>query len=550
MRANEQLLLPAEPSQEVVAGSGVFGSPETNAAATRLTPLVSEARRLLGRGMPSSQQGPTLESTGLKLVDAIRITLELHPFIDMQELAVVDAHGRLQEAVGQFNTTVSASTIRHRQEIPISVSDDLASLTNHTSYSVQLSKQFRTGLTVTPGVSLTRTAETTLPPSVASLLEQMPNQSNLSVSLTQPLLRGRGREVVGAIERINEIELEAADQDLIQMRSERALVSLVSYWEYLAALRTLEILQSSESRSRGLLDRTQELINGGNRPASDLTQAQANLSGHISQRLAAEQNLFAAGHVLALALGLTTNDVNMPPPPIDDFPPITDGEAPSSAALIQEALNRRSDIAAARNRLRQDQVGLTAAQNALRPRLDLSASAGYSGLDVGSSFDKFLTPFWASVSGPNASVSLTLDLPVGNDAAIGQFIQSRSALSQRTVGLTDLERTIRSNVLVARNHLIRSAARIRSAQAAAELYRTAIIDEQLRQELGLSTVIDLIVTEERLTESLLEEISARLSYASAIASLRYETGSLVRPGPAAEAVDLRWLTTVPRPGVQ
>ena len=549
MRANEQLL-PAESSQEVVAGSGVFGSPETNAAATRLTPLVSEARRLLGRGMPRSQQGPTLESTGLKLVDAIRITLELHPFIDMQELAVVDAHGRFQEAVGQFNTTVSASTIRHRQEIPISVSDDLASLTNHTSYSVQLSKQFRTGLTVTPGVSLTRTAETTLPPSVASLLEQMPNQSNLSVSLTQPLLRGRGREVVGAIERINEIELEAADQDLIQMRSERALVSLVNYWEYLAALRTLEILQSSESRSRGLLDRTQELINGGNRPASDLTQAQANLSGHISQRLAAEQNLFAAGHVLALALGLTTNDVNMPPPPIDDFPPITDGEAPSSAALIQEALNQRSDIAAARNRLRQDQVGLTAAQNALRPRLDLSASAGYSGLDVGSSFDKFLTPFWASVSGPNASVSLTLDLPVGNDAAIGQFIQSRSALSQRTVGLTDLERTIRSNVLVARNHLIRSAARIRSAQAAAELYRTAIIDEQLRQELGLSTVIDLIVTEERLTESLLEEISARLSYASAIASLRYETGSLVRPGPAAEAVDLRWLTTVPRPGVQ
>ena len=548
MRANEQL--PAEPSQEVVAGSGVFGSPETNAAATRLTPLVAEARRLLGRGMPRSQQGPTLESTGLKLVDAIRITLELHPFIDMQELAVVDAHGRLQEAVGQFNTTVSASTIRHRQEIPISVSDDLASLTNHTSYSVQLSKQFRTGLTVTPGVSLTRTAETTLPPSVASLLEQMPNQSNLSVNLTQPLLRGRGREVVGALERINEIELEAADQDLTQMRSERALVSLVSYWEYLAALRTLEILQSSESRSRELLDRTQELINGGSRPASDLTQAQANLSGHISQRLAAEQSLFAVGHVLALALGLTTNNVNMPPPPADDFPPVADGEAPSSAALIQEALNRRSDIAAARNRLRQDQVGLTAAQNALRPRLDLSASAGYSGLDVGSSFDKFLTPFWASVSGPNASVSLTLDLPVGNDAAIGQFIQSRSALSQRTVGLTDLERTIRSNVLVARNHLIRSAARIRSAQAAAELYRTAIIDEQLRQELGLSTVIDLIVTEERLTESLLEEISARLSYASAIASLRYETGSLVRPGPAAEAVDLRWLTTVPRPGVQ
>tara|TARA_B100000586_G_C20022867_1_gene389839 strand:+ start:436 stop:825 length:390 start_codon:yes stop_codon:yes gene_type:complete len=125
-------------------------------------------------------------------------------------------------------------------------------------------------------------------------------------------------------------------------------------------------------------------------------------------------------------------------------------------------------------------------------------------------------------------------------------MQSRSALDQRTVGLADLERTIRSNVLVARDGLIRSAARVRSSQAAAELYRTAIIDEQLRQELGLSTVIDLIVTEERLTESLREEISARLSYASAIATLRYETGSLLRPGPVTEAVDLRRLTTIPR----
>ena len=549
--ANEQQQPPAgttglspEPRRQIVDTSEVLDFPDANAASTPLSQRVHEA--ISSDGRPRLQLGTTLETTGLRLVDAIRTTLELHPFIELQQLAVVDARGQLQEAGGQFDTTVNATTIRHRQELPFSVTDDLASLTNHTSYSVAVSKQFRSGLTVTPGISLTRTAETTLPPSVASLLEQVPNESNLSVSIAQPLLRGRGREVVTAIERMNEIELEALDQDLVQLRSERALVSVIGYWEYLAALRTLEVMQASESRSLELLERTQELIDAGNRPASDLTQAQANLSGHISQRLAAEQNLFEAGHFLALSLGLTTNDVNMPPPPLDDFPSIREDETPSGVALIQEALQRRSDIAATRDRLRQDRVGLTAAQDALRPRLDLSASAGYSGLDVGSSFDKFITPFWASVSGPNASVTLTLDLPVGNDSAKGQLVQSRSALDQRTVGLADLERTIRSNVLVARDGLIRSAARVRSSQAAAELYRTAIIDEQLRQGLGLSTVIDLIVTEERLTESLREEISARLSYASAIATLRYETGSLLRPGPVTEAVDLRRLTTIPR----
>lgn len=530
------------------SGDGVVELPDTNSTSALLTEVIPVPMPLGSRAR--AQPRATLNSTGLRLVDAIRTTLELHPLIDIQELAVVDADGRLQEAGGQFDTTVSATTIRHRQEIPISVTDDLASLTNHTSYSVEVSKQFRNGLTITPGISLTRTAETTLPPSVASLLEEMPNQSNLSVSLTQPLLRGRGREIVGAIERMNEIEREASDQDLAQMRSNRALISVIAYWQYLAALRTLEILQSSEARSRDLVGRTQELIDGGNRPASDLTQARANLAGHMSQRLAAEQRLFEAGHFLGLSLGLTTNDVNLPPLPADNFPPITEDEAPPSTTLVQQALQQRSDIAAARDRLRQERVGLTAALDALQPRLDLSASAGYSGLDVGGSFDKFLTPFWASVSGPNASVGLTLELPVGNASAKGQLVQSRSALSQRTVGLADLERTIRSNVLVARDNLIRSAERVRSSQAAAGLYRTAIVDEQLRQELGLSTVIDLIVTEERLTDSLLEEISARLSYASAIATLRYETGSLLRPGPATEAVDLQRLTTVPRPRLE
>jgi outer membrane protein TolC len=94
--------------------------------------------------------------------------------------------------------------------------------------------------------------------------------------------------------------------------------------------------------------------------------------------------------------------------------------------------------------------------------------------------------------------------------------------------------------------------RVLSAGEAASLYRAAVGDEWEKLQIGLSTIVDLILTEDRLTQSLLDEIDARLNYATAVARLRFETGTLVgdsgsdRPDPA-RAVDLERLTRAPSP---
>jgi hypothetical protein len=61
----------------------------------------------------------------------------------------------------------------------------------------------------------------------------------------------------------------------------------------------------------------------------------------------------------------------------------------------------------------------------------------------------------------------------------------------------------------------------------------------------LSTVIDQILTEDRLTRSLLDQLSAELGYAQSIARFRFETGTLLAAGPTLSAVDLATLTTLP-----
>jgi hypothetical protein len=56
----------------------------------------------------------------------------------------------------------------------------------------------------------------------------------------------------------------------------------------------------------------------------------------------------------------------------------------------------------------------------------------------------------------------------------------------------------------------------------------------------------VVLIEDRLTRSLLDEIAATLRYASALARLRFETGTLVAGAAPAFEVTAETLMTVPR----
>src|SRR5262249_11393500 len=108
------------------------------------------------------------------------------------------------------------------------------------------------------------------------------------------------------------------------------------------------------------------------------------------------------------------------------------------------------------------------------------------------------------------------------------------------------QRTIRSNVAVALDAGRQSARRVEAAREASALYRSAVDDQRETLQIGLSTVIDLVLTEEHLTSSLLNEVAAQVPDAQAVAQLRYETGTLLEGGAdAAGAIDVRRLTTIP-----
>ena len=93
---------------------------------------------------------------------------------------------------------------------------------------------------------------------------------------------------------------------------------------------------------------------------------------------------------------------------------------------------------------------------------------------------------------------------------------------------------------------MRSRAReLAKSEEAVGLYQTAVDNEKEKSRLGAATLLDVITTEDRLTSALLKKVSEQYSYASAVARLRYETGTLAFAEGWKGSITMEQLTTVP-----
>jgi outer membrane protein TolC len=150
------------------------------------------------------------------------------------------------------------------------------------------------------------------------------------------------------------------------------------------------------------------------------------------------------------------------------------------------------------------------------------------------------------VPGASVTASVRYSFPLKNNAARGILLQSTSKLRQAVIQTKDLARNIHSNVAVALTAVKNGVAELKKSRKAVEAYKLAVEDEKLKYMYGMSTIIDIINTQDRLTDAKLDEIAAHSSLANSIAGLRYETGTLISTTAEGKyAVTMDDLTTIP-----
>jgi outer membrane protein TolC len=93
----------------------------------------------------------------------------------------------------------------------------------------------------------------------------------------------------------------------------------------------------------------------------------------------------------------------------------------------------------------------------------------------------------------------------------------------------NLIRNIDLNVSIALNNLSSSVLILQKAQESLTYSQEVFKNEQVKFQNGLTTLLNVILFQERLTHSELEYIQAQQQFAISIMNLRFETGTLLSP---------------------
>jgi len=467
------------------------------------------------------------------------MTLEKSPLIQRNALQINQAEANFQSQRSAFDYNLTSGYSINRNRLTPFDLDPRQQLlsgnleTNTSDFSIGLQKRFRTGLVADFQSRYNRVSDNL--PLNAFGVDVGPNLSDINSSatlaLTQPLLRGNGIKVTTAFEKSAKLDIESARQNF-QLNTAFELAQLGNaYWQYVGAFEGLKVFKSNEDRVRNVLQITEELVKADKKPESDLVQIQADLADKERQTTVAEQGLYAARVNLGRVIGISEEESKTIGDPTNSFPTILESDFATKKGvndLMTLARANRSDINAIENTQKGLELQLKAAKNAKLPQLDLTGFLTYGGAAIGGGLDQYLNAFSNSQGRSSVlGLGLTFSLPVNNNLAKANFAQSKIALNDQNIAYENLQRNIDLNVSIANNNLENSVLILEKAQEALAYYQKVFDNERTKFQNGLTTLLNLILFQERLTFAQLDYLNAQQQFAAAIVNLRFETGTLL-----------------------
>jgi len=492
-----------------------------------------------GAGLVLFAAGLTAQQATLTLRQALESTLGLHPELGIRRQEVVKREGVRREITGTFDRLYQSGLQQRYTPIPISVpGSTYNSGVNFTAIDFSASRLSRSGVSMGPSIGLSRTRDNLFNPDGIS-------QARVAYEVTVPLRRNPG-QLASASEISAAIDVRASRFDVSQTGSALLASTAVRYWELTGALQLLQVAVGSEQRGRTFLDTTRELIAADRIPRNDINLVNANLAGRAANRIDAQQDVTAARQALAFAMGLAPEGMLIALDPAEDLPETElTPDAANARRYVDLALMQRADYRAAAQRVESARSLRPAAQNQTRPSIDLVFSSGYSGLNAGAAPTSFPASLFRGVSGADVVAGVRYQFAPANNTARGRLEQVEASIRQTELLATNLARTIAADVTVAVQGVRNAALRLQSARESVAAFQEALKAEREKYTLGFGSLVDILTTEDRLTQALAIQVRARVEYAVELARLRLATGTIVSPDEDPAAVDAARFRTLP-----
>lgn len=493
-------------------------------------------------------------TVALTLSDALRTSLLNNPQVAIAQDQVTVQQGILRQTSGQFDLNLAADGLESHTYRPLTGYEEFldnqyddyfrnSAITNSSQLNLSASKLLRNGILLNPTINASRTTD--------NLTNRIGYEAGgIRFNVTVPLLSGMGRKVVTANEAAAARQVDAAVLNADQGVAGNFAQVATDYWNLVAAVKDVELLRESENRAEALLSAAQSLIEADRMPRSDLSQMQSDQALRQGDRIAAEQRLEEARQQLALQMGVDPNGSIALAAPDGQLPQVIAAEqipsGPDAAAqYIRYALAQRPDLQALKKQREGNELLEKAAQNALRPQLDLQVSSGLTGLSEGTDIYDFLVSPGHSLRGVDVTAGFTYRFPPARNVAGGALQQATAVAHQSELQYEDLARQTAVDVSTALSGLRSAALRARSMENSLKYAQQSLSAEQERLRSGVGSTIDVITLQDRLTTAQEADLQAKLAFALALVRLRFATSTIVMPTSQGGTVDGSVFATLP-----
>lgn len=413
--------------------------------------------------------------------------------------------------------------------------------TNTNSYDFTFNKGFVTGTSLTVGLNNSRIS-TNAPFTVYS-----PElTSNFKATVTQHLLQGAGiwvnkRFMYQALNDRRITDASFRQQILYTVNQVESI-----YWGLVSDYEDVQAKQRALDQSTQLLSDDRKQLQIGTMAPLDVVNAESEVASDKQALISSENSLNYQQQIMKQAIARNLNDPVLSTAPVIptdrvSLQPLPEESEPVEA-LVQEAFKQRPELEEAVLTLRNDEITLRGARNALLPTLDVYGFYGAAALGgaqgpncLTGSFTSGLGPCppgtfptvgYGTVAGrlfnssaPDKGLGFSLNIPLTNRTA--QATQARSLMEYRQaeLRLEQLYTQIRMQVVNQRYALTNDRAAVQAAQAAADYDQQSMNDELKKLHLGASTEANVMLQQRNLATAQYNLIVAHAQYAKDRASL-------------------------------
>ncbi len=462
--------------------------------------------------------GPAAAPAPLTLEDCVRRALE-HGFdLEIQRYNPDMAKASVDIARGSFIPTLSlAGSASHANTAPVGATAGVSA--DDRSARLGVTELLQTGTSVSVTTDLARSEST--PASLNSYYNPA-YTSDISVSLSQPLLRGFGVAITTAALNRARIGLDVANSNFQAQALNIVQKTEGAYYNLVYAREQLKVYQLSLDLAQKLLDEAQVRKTTGVATDIDVLQAQVGVANARRNVLQAEQTVQDSSDALLAVLGRFELDAPLGSTRFEDF----SGQLPVIESSYQLALRHQPDYLSAKLQLDQLKLDLATAKDGLKPTLDLTGALGFNGTRK-NGYDAFSSA--ANRDNNSWQVGLSLSYPWGRVSDKARYRQSLALLNQQTLTLRQLEQSILVQVRAAVRAVETNAENVKIAGVAAEYSGKQYDLERARFDAGLATSRDVLQTQTDLENSRVAELQARITLQNSISALhRLEGSSLER----------------------